>query len=262
MEKNCLTVGILYCIMFAIEKIAADSFGVGRPFAFFDEKCRIVRFDMADIFDLFKQIAKKEEAPTTPIAWIVVGLGNPGKKYFNTRHNAGFLCLDYIAQKENIRIDRSKFHSLCGEGQIAGQRVLLMMPQTFMNHSGTAVKEVMDFYKIDPSHLIVISDDIAQKPGKIRVRAKGSSGGQKGLGDIIYQLGRDDFPRIRLGVGEKPHPDYDLADWVLSEFNKQEQELMFSAFPYAHEGLCKLLAGDIDMAQRICNSYSPEEKKA
>ena len=128
--------------------------------------------------------------------------------------------------------------------------------------SGTAVKEAMDFYKIDPSHLIVISDDIAQKPGKIRVRAKGSSGGQKGLGDIIYQLGRDDFPRIRLGVGEKPHPDYDLADWVVSEFNKQEQELMFAAFPYAYEGLCKLLQGDMEMAQRICNSYSPEEKKA
>ena len=217
---------------------------------------------MADIFDLFKQIAKKEEAPATPIAWIVVGLGNPGKKYVNTRHNAGFLCLDYISQKENIRIDRSKFHSLCGEAQLAGQRVLFLKPQTFMNHSGTAVKEAMDFYKIDPSHLIVISDDIAQKPGKIRVRAKGSSGGQKGLGDIIYQLGRDDFPRIRLGVGEKPHPDYDLADWVVSEFNKQEQELMFAAFPYAHEGLLKLLAGDMEMAQRICNSYSPEEKKA
>ena len=232
------------------------------PFCVFHPKRGNVRYTMADIFDLFKQIAKKEEAPTTPIAWIVVGLGNPGKKYFNTRHNAGFLCLDYIAQKENIRIDRSKFHSLCGEGQIAGQRVLLMMPQTFMNHSGTAVKEVMDFYKIDPSHLIVISDDIAQKPGKIRVRAKGSSGGQKGLGDIIYQLGRDDFPRIRLGVGAKPHPDYDLADWVVSEFNKQEQELMFAAFPYAHEGLCKLLQGDMEMAQRICNSYSPEEKKA
>lgn len=146
---------------------------------------------MADIFDLFKKIAKKEEAPLSPISWIVVGLGNPGKKYFNTRHNAGFLCLDYIAEKENIRIDRSKFHSLCGEGQIAGQRVLLLKPQTFMNHSGTAVKEVMEFYKIDPSHLIVISDDIAQKPGKIRIRAKGSSGGQKGLGDIIYQLGLD-----------------------------------------------------------------------
>jgi PTH1 family peptidyl-tRNA hydrolase len=248
--------------MFAIEKIAADSFGVGRPFAFSPVKRRNVRFDMADIFDLFKQIAKKEEAPTTPIAWIVVGLGNPGKKYFNTRHNAGFLCLDYIAQKENIRIDRSKFHSLCGEGQIAGQRVLLLKPQTLMNASGTAVREAADFYKIDPSHIIVISDDIAQKPGKLRVRAKGSSGGQKGLGDIIYQLGRDDFPRIRIGVGEKPHPDYDLAAWVLSEFSADEQKVLFDCFGCAHEGLLKLLAGDIDMAQRICNSYSPEEKKA
>ena len=254
--------GISYSIISAIEKFAADSFGVGRPFAFFDIKTQECEVCMADIFDLFKKIAKKEDAPTSPIAWIVVGLGNPGKKYFNTRHNAGFLCLDYIAQKENIRIERSKFHSLCGEGQIAGQRVLLMMPQTFMNHSGTAVKEVMDFYKIDPSHLIVISDDITQKPGKIRVRAKGSSGGQKGLGDIIYQLGRDDFPRIRLGVGEKPHPDYDLADWVVSEFTPDEQKALFDCFGCAHEGLCKLLEGDIEMAQRICNSYSPEEKKA
>jgi len=217
---------------------------------------------MADIFDLFKKIAKNEETTTTPIAWIVVGLGNPGKKYFNTRHNAGFLCLDYIAQKENIRIDRSKFHSLCGEGQIAGQRVLLMMPQTLMNASGLAVKEAMDFYKIDLSHIIVISDDTTQRPGKIRIRKKGSAGGHNGLKNIIYHLVSEDFQRIRLGVGEKPHPDYDLADWVLSEFNKQEQELLFASFPCAHEGLCKLLEGDIEMAQRICNSYSPEEKKA
>lgn len=217
---------------------------------------------MADIFALFKQIAKKEETPTTPISWIVVGLGNPGKKYFNTRHNAGFLCLDYIAQKENIRIDRSKFHSLCGEGQIAGQRVLLLMPQTLMNASGVALKEAMDFYKIDLAHVIVISDDTAQKPGKIRIRKKGSAGGHNGLKNIIYHLASEDFQRIRLGVGEKPHPDYDLADWVLSEFNKQEQELLFASFPCAYEGLCKLLEGDIEMAQRICNSYSPEEKKA
>ena len=217
---------------------------------------------MADIFDLFKKIAKKEETLTSPIAWIVVGLGNPGKKYFNTRHNAGFLCLDYIAQKENIRIDRSKFHSLCGEGQIAGQRVLLMQPQTLMNASGVAVKEAMDFYKIDLGHVIVISDDTTQKPGKIRIRKKGSAGGHNGLKNIIYHLVSEDFQRIRLGVGEKPHPDYDLADWVLSEFTKQEQEALFAAFPCAHEGLCKLLEGDIEMAQRICNSFSPEEKKA
>ena len=232
------------------------------PFCVFWMKTQDCEVTMADIFDLFKQIAKKEEAPTSPISWIVVGLGNPGKKYVNTRHNAGFLCMDYIAQKENIRNDRSKFHSLCGEAQLAGQRVLFLKPQTFMNHSGTAVKEAMDFYKIDPSHLVVISDDIAQKPGKIRIRQKGSSGGQKGLGDIIYQLGRDDFPRIRLGVGEKPHPDYDLAAWVLSEFSSDEQKALFDCFGCAHEGLLKILGGDIAAAQQICNSYSPEEKKA
>ena len=203
---------------------------------------------MADIFDLFKQIAKKEEAPTTPIACIVVGLGNPGQKYVNTRHNAGFLCLDYIAQKENICIDLSKFHSLCGEGQLAGQRVLFLKPQTFMNLSGTAVKEAMDFYKIDPSHLVVISDDIAQKPGKIRVRAKGSSGGQKGLGDIIYKLGRDDFPRIRIGVGEKPHPDYDLADWVLGKFSAEDASSLKNAIPNAISAIELIVSGDIDSA--------------
>ena len=205
---------------------------------------------MADIFDLFKQIAKKEDAPTSPIAWIVVGLGNPGKKYVNTRHNAGFLCMDYIAQKENIRIDRSKFHSLCGEGQLAGQRVLFLKPQTFMNHSGTAVKEAMDFYKIDPSHLIVISDDIAQKPGKIRVRAKGSSGGQKGLGDIIYQLGRDDFPRIRLGVGEKPHPDYDLADWVLGKLSKDSSDAISARLDDVYSAAELIICGKIDEAMQ------------
>lgn len=217
---------------------------------------------MADIFALFKQIAKKEEAPTAPISWIVVGLGNPGKKYFNTRHNAGFLCLDYIAEKENIRIDRSKFHSLCGEGQIAGQRVLLLKPQTLMNASGVAVKEAMDFYKIDLAHIIVISDDTTQRPGKIRIRKKGSAGGHNGLKNIIYHLASEDFQRIRLGVGEKPHPDYDLAAWVLSEFTSDEQKALFDCFGCAHEGLLKLLEGDIATAQQICNSYSPEEKKA
>ncbi|MBQ9797712.1 MAG: aminoacyl-tRNA hydrolase [Clostridia bacterium] len=217
---------------------------------------------MADIFDLFKQISKKEEAPKEPVSFLLVGLGNPGSKYFNTRHNAGFLFLDYASQKANIRIDRSKFHSLCGEGVIGTHRVLLMKPQTMMNASGMAVREAAAFYKIDPAHVIVISDDITQIPGKIRVRKKGSAGGHNGLKDIIYQLASEDFARIRLGVGEKPHPDYDLAAWVLSEFNKQEQEALFGAFGCAYEGLCKLLDGDLDAAQRICNSYSPEEKKA
>ena len=123
-----------------------------------------------------------------------------------------------------------------------------------MNLSGTAVKEALDFYKIDPSHLVVISDDIAQKPGKIRIRQKGSSGGQKGLGDIIYQLGRDDFPRIRLGVGEKPHPDYDLAAWVLGTFSTKDIELLSGGYGKLYDGLCKIIEGDTEGAMQICNA--------
>ena len=208
---------------------------------------------MADIFDLFKQIAKKEETPQEPVSFLIVGLGNPGDKYFNTRHNAGFLFLDYASQKANIRIDRSKFHSLCGEGVIGTHRVLMMKPQTMMNASGMAVREAAAFYKIDPSHVIVISDDITQIPGKIRVRKKGSAGGHNGLKDIIYQLSCEDFPRLRLGVGEKPHPDYDLASWVLSEFSAEDLKNLEATFPTVCEGLEKILSATIDDAMQICN---------
>lgn len=216
---------------------------------------------MANIFDLFKKIEKKEESSPTPITHIVAGLGNPGDKYFNTRHNAGFLAMDYISQKANVRIDRSKFHALCAEAQIGTHRVLLLKPQTFMNHSGDAVREAAAFYKIPTERVIVLSDDVAQAPGKVRVRKKGSAGGQRGLLSIIEQLGTEEFPRIRLGVGAKPHPDYDLADWVLSEFSKEEQEALFAAFGCVWEGLLHLLDGDVDGAQQICNSHKPPEKK-
>lgn len=213
---------------------------------------------MADIFDLFKQIAKKEEAPLSPITHIVVGLGNTGDKYFNTRHNAGFLAIDYFSQTLNVRIDRAKFHSLCGEAQIGSHRMLLMKPQTLMNASGTAVGEAAAFYKIAPENVIVISDDITQAPGKIRIRKKGSAGGHNGLKDIIAHLGSDAFPRVRLGVGEKPHPDYDLAAWVLSDFTKKEQEQLFGAFGCVSEGLRMMIDGDFDGAQQHCNSYQPQ----
>ncbi len=214
---------------------------------------------MADIFDLFKQIAKKEEAPKEPVTWIIAGLGNPGEKYRMTRHNAGFLTLDAIAEKVGARIDRAKFHALCGEAQIGAHRVLLLKPQTLMNASGTAVQEAAAFYKIAPDHILVISDDIAQAPGKMRLRKKGSAGGQKGLKDIITCMGTDAIPRLRMGVGEKPHPDYDLADWVLSNFTKKEQELLFGCFDSAWQGIQKLLDGDFDGAMQICNSHTPAE---
>ena len=215
---------------------------------------------MVDIFDLFKQIAKKEDTPKAPITWMIVGLGNPGEKYRMTRHNAGFLTLDYLAEAWNARIDRAKFHALCGEATVGAQRVLLVKPQTLMNASGLAVQEASAFYKIAPDHILTISDDIAQAPGKMRMRRKGSAGGQKGLSDIIVRMGTDAFPRLRMGVGAKPHPDFDLADWVLSEFSGEEREALFSTFPTAKQGVERLLLGDLDGAMQTVNSYTPSER--
>ncbi|MBE6553352.1 MAG: aminoacyl-tRNA hydrolase [Ruminococcaceae bacterium] len=213
---------------------------------------------MADIFDLFRKIEKKEAVPATPIKWLIVGLGNPGDKYKLTRHNAGFLTIDSLAEACGARIDRLRFHALCGEAMIGDQRVLLMKPQTLMNASGTAVIEAAAFYKIAPEHILVISDDIAQAPGKMRLRARGSAGGQKGLNDIITRMGTDAIPRLRMGVGAKPHPDFDLADWVLSNFSAEELTLLRGTFSTARAGIEKLLNGDFDAAMQICNSYKPQ----
>ena len=176
-----------------------------------------------------------------------------------TRHNAGFLTLDYLAEQYGVRVDRLKFHALCGEATIGKHRVLLMKPQTLMNASGLAVQEAAAFYKIAPDHILVISDDIAQDPGKMRVRRKGSAGGQKGLNDIITCMGTDAIPRLRMGVGAKPHPDFDLADWVLSEFRPTDKEKLFGAFSSAKTGVEKILDGDFEGAMQVCNSYKPQE---
>ena len=215
---------------------------------------------MADIFDLFKQIAKKEDSPKQPISHLIVGLGNPGDKYKTTRHNAGFLTLDYLAEQYGVRVDRAKFHALCAEATVGKHRVLLMKPQTFMNASGLAVQEAAAFYKIAPENVVVISDDITQAPGKMRVRRKGSAGGQKGLNDIIVCLGTDAIPRLRMGVGAKPHPDYDLAAWVLSDFSEKEKKDLFDCFADAKRGIEKILDGDFDAAMQICNSHAPTPK--
>lgn len=212
---------------------------------------------MADIFDLFKQIAEKRDSSPSqnePISHLVVGLGNPGDKYFHTRHNAGFLALDFISQKANARIDRSKFKALVGEAVIDGKRVLLMKPQTFMNNSGEAVAEAAKFYKIASENIIVIFDDISLDVGRMRVRRDGSAGGHNGIKSIIACIGSEKFPRIKIGVGQKPHPDFDLADWVLSEFSKEDNEKLFNMFGYSYDGLIKLLENDIDGAMQLCNS--------
>lgn len=212
---------------------------------------------MADLFELFRQISGKEEKGRGPVAWIVVGLGNPGDRYRSTRHNAGFMTLDEIARDLGVAVDRMKFHALTGEATVSGVRVLLMKPMTMMNASGVAVGEAAAFYKIPPEHVLVFSDDITLAPGRLRVRAKGSAGGHNGLKSIIEHLGSENFPRVRLGVGEKPHPDADLADWVLSDFTQAEAQAMHGAAICAGEGMKRILAGRFDDAVQFCNSYRP-----
>lgn len=208
---------------------------------------------MTDIFALFKKISKESEASPVPITHLIVGLGNPGDKYYLTRHNAGFLMMDYLSQRLDVKIDRSKFKALTAEAAVGGKRVLLMKPQTFMNASGEAVQAAAAFYKIPMENVLVFSDDTSLDVGRIRVRRKGSDGGQRGLRSIIRIMNTEDFPRIRFGVGAKPHPDYDLADWVLSEFNKAEQEKLFASFGKAYDGMLRVLDGDVDGAMQLCN---------
>ena len=209
---------------------------------------------MSNIFDIFKKIEKeRDDKALSPITHLVVGLGNPGDKYFYTRHNAGFLAMDYISQKCGAQVNRSKFKALVGEATIAGKRVLLMKPQTFMNASGEAVVEAANFYKIPIENIIVLSDDVNLDVGRMRVRKNGSDGGQKGLRSIIEKTGSDNFPRIRFGVGKKPHPDYDMADWVLGNLSDEDKKAIFDCFVTGYEGLEKLLVGDVDGAMQICN---------
>ncbi|MBE6634456.1 MAG: aminoacyl-tRNA hydrolase [Ruminococcaceae bacterium] len=214
---------------------------------------------MADIFDLFRQISQKNTAPKEPISWLIVGLGNPGEEYRSTRHNAGFLTIDSLAEQLGLHIDRMKFHALTTEASIGSSRVLLMKPMTLMNASGIAVSEAAAFYKIPADHILVISDDINLAPGRMRLRKNGSAGGQKGLKSIIEKLGTQEFPRLRMGVGAKPHPDYDLASWVLSNFSKEEMEALRSAIGGAEAGIRLLLEGRFEQAVQHCNSHNAKE---
>jgi len=208
---------------------------------------------MANIFDLFKQISKVESSPTAPIEYIIVGLGNPGERYVSTRHNAGFIQIDALAERYSVKIDRAKFKALVAEASIGDKRVLLMKPQTFMNLSGEAVGEAARFYKLEPSNIIVLSDDISLDVGKLRVRRKGSAGGHNGLKSISEHIGSDEYPRIKIGVGHKPHPDYDLADWVLSAFSAEEKKKLSELCGTVSEGIEKIVLGDVDGAMQICN---------
>ena len=193
----------------------------------------------------------KKSEKSGPVDFLIVGLGNPGKKYEGTRHNAGFMVLEALAEKMNVKINRVKFKSFCGECTIGGRRVLLMMPQTYMNSSGEAVSEAMRFYKLQPEQVCVIFDDITLPVGRIRIRRKGSDGGQRGMRSIIMLTGSENFPRVRVGIGEKPHPDYDLSDWVLSKFSREEAEKLLEAINQAVEAACIIVQGDIDRAMNL-----------
>ena len=237
-----------------MEKIIAA--GSYRESALFGVPAGRTVYVMADIFDLFRQISGKEKKKA-PVSWLIVGLGNPGEEYRTTRHNAGFIAVDSIAEHCGVHVDRMKFHALTEEAMIGDERVLLLKPMTYMNHSGIAVAEAGAFYKIPPERILVFSDDISLAPGKMRVRRKGSAGGHNGLKSIIEHLGTEDFPRIRMGIGAKPNPNYDLADWVLSRFSDAELKALTAAATCAEEGLKKILAGQFDEAVQLCNSFAP-----
>ncbi len=196
----------------------------------------------------------KNKTPSGPPEFIIVGLGNPGKKYELTRHNAGFLFADLLADKNNETINKIQFKSVTANINLGGHRCLLMKPQTFMNNSGEAVKQAAAFYKIPPENIIVVFDDISLPCGKMRIRRKGSDGGHNGIKSIIYLLSSDKFPRIKLGVGEKPHPDYDLADWVLSSFKKPELDELRVAAENACKAVEMMVQGNIDGAMSSFNS--------
>ena len=172
---------------------------------------------MANIFDLFKKI-ESDKKPGMPITHIVAGLGNVGAQYEKTRHNAGFMAIEELAMKYGAKIDKAKFHALVAEAEISGKRVLLMKPTTFMNNSGVAVAEAASFYKVAPENIIIFHDEISFDVGVIRIRRKGSAGGHNGLKSLISHLGSEEFMRIKIGVGKKPSPEYDLVDFVLGRF--------------------------------------------
>ena len=188
--------------------------------------------------------------------YIIAGLGNPGKKYENTRHNMGFIAIDLLAEEFGIKVDKIKFKALVGEGRIAGQKVVLVKPQTYMNLSGESVRELVNYYKVDPeSELIVVYDDISLAPGQIRIRKKGSAGGHNGIKNIIANLGTDRFMRVKVGVGEKPK-NWDLADYVLSPFTKDERPLVNLAIEHAAKAIEQMLNGDVDAAMNEYNRKS------
>lgn len=214
------------------------------------------------IFDLFKQIESNAPAVTGPPEYIIAGLGNIGEKYQNTRHNAGFMMIDAFAETYGAKFGKHQFKSNTATAECGGVRCLLLKPDTFMNLSGQAVTEAMQFYQIPPEHIIVIYDDINLGVGELRIRKKGSDGGHNGMKNIIYLSGADTFPRIRVGIGQKPHPDYDLADWVLSAFSPAERETLAETAKAVSEALALMVKDQTDLAMNRYNTGKQKKPKA
>ena len=187
------------------------------------------------------------------VDWLLVCLGNPGDQYENTRHNVGFQVADAVAERHNVPIQRLKFRALTNTITVGAKKVLLMKPVTYMNLSGEAVHEAASFYKVPPERILVVSDEVALAPGKIRVRRSGSAGGHNGLKNIIAHLGTDQFPRIRVGVGQKPHPDYDMADWVLGKFQGEDKKAVEEAVKRAADAAECLIQEGVDKAMNRYN---------
>lgn len=211
---------------------------------------------MYDIFEKLKTTLypsdSRQAVAGTP-EYLIVGLGNPETKYDLTRHNAGFMALDRISEKCGCKADRLKFKSLTGLAELSGKKALLMKPSTYMNRSGEAVVEAMQFYKIPAEKVIVLYDDISLDVGKMRIRRKGSDGGHNGIKSIIYLTGKDTFPRVKIGVGKKPHPDYDLAAWVLSRFTEEEQKTLAPLLEQVYEAVNLIVEGKTDQAMNRFN---------
>lgn len=203
---------------------------------------------------MFNRFRKTNSASVGAPEFIVVGLGNPERKYTLTRHNSGFLCVDALAEKYGFEVNKLKFKALFADAVIEGHRCIVLKPQTYMNNSGEAIGECAKFYKIPPENIIVIFDDISLDVGKLRIRRKGSDGGHNGIKSIINHLGSSDFPRIKIGVGKKPHPEYDLASWVLGEFSKADQEALKLALQKGASAVSLIMNGETDKAMNLYNS--------
>ena len=188
-----------------------------------------------------------------PVSWLIVGLGNPGARYENTRHNVGFWAIDELSRRSDTAVRKIRFHALTADAVVGSQGVLLMKPTTFMNLSGQAVGEAARFFKIPPEHILILSDDVDLPLGKLRIRKGGSAGGHNGLKSIIQHLGTDQFPRIKVGVGQKPHPDYDMADWVLSKFAGEDLKTITEAIRKAADAVECLIQEGPDKAMNRFN---------